>query len=393
MTMDAEFYKHFEDRFRGRPEVIRERLSVYLPFIEPLKAIHGDGGLLAVDLGCGRGEFLKLLQENGLDATGVDLDDAMLESCRTRGLTVHKQDAVSFLQGLPDESQVLISSIHMVEHIPPGSVMKLVQEALRVLKPGGLMILETPNPENIRVGTADFYLDPTHVKPLPPPLLAFLPEYAGFEQVKIVRLQGSREAVTSQKPDIIHLFNGVSRDYAVIARKPAGRPMPDDDPLKKLFNTEFGLILEQVATAYNHTVENSMREKANEIAEERLMPVMERVEQAQIRMERAQDKLANDLNQDRIMVHRWKLVAEDAQKKLDAVYTSYSWRVTKPLRWVLDLLAGRRTGGENRVASPDDHHILDMKAPEKSGRQHMSPEVQCMYQRIMQAVASHRGAS
>ena len=121
-----------------------------------------------------------LLTEAGFNARGVDLDDEMLSPCRDRGLSVSVGDALSCLRDLPDASQVVVSGFHLVEHIPFSDLQMLIQEAMRVLKPAGLLILETPNPENLVVGTCSFYLDPTYPRPIPPGLLEFLPEVQGF---------------------------------------------------------------------------------------------------------------------------------------------------------------------------------------------------------------------
>ena len=186
-NINERFYRAFEDRFRGSREVIKSRLTVYLPFIEPLQEIYDV--CRATDLGCGRGEWLELITEAGVTAHGVDLDDGMLAACRERNLSVETGDAISFLKSLPDQSQAIISGFHIIEHIAFSDLRVLVQEAFRVLKPAGLLILETPNPENIVVSSTSFHLDPSHIKPIPPQLLAFLTEYYGFYRNKILRLQ------------------------------------------------------------------------------------------------------------------------------------------------------------------------------------------------------------
>src|SRR5215469_3508512 len=135
------FYRAFEERFRGSREAIRSRLQIYLPFIEPLKSI--DDHPAAVDIGCGRGEWLELVTNNGFDARGVDLDEGMLEACYENGLRATKEDGIAFLEKLPNESQLIVSGFHIAEHLPFAQLQILIQQALRVLKPGGLLILET----------------------------------------------------------------------------------------------------------------------------------------------------------------------------------------------------------------------------------------------------------
>ncbi|UUZ66973.1 class I SAM-dependent methyltransferase [Polaromonas sp. P2-4] len=185
--MSQDFYRALEEKFRGSREEIKSRLHVYLPFARALFKLYSS--VSAVDLGCGRGEWLELLDAEGIEAQGIDLDGAMLESCHALGLRAEIGDAISLLKRLPDESQCIVSGFHIAEHLAFADLQTLVQESLRVLKPAGLLILETPNPENIAVGTSNFYLDPTHQRPLPPLLLAFLPEHYGFGRVKTLRLQ------------------------------------------------------------------------------------------------------------------------------------------------------------------------------------------------------------
>jgi O-antigen chain-terminating methyltransferase len=218
-TRTDAFYRAFEERFRGSRELISERLLAYLPFLEPLKAV--DRRPAAVDLGCGRGEWLELLAASGFDAKGIDLDDGMLSACSERGLPAQKGDAVAFLEQIDDESLAIVSGFHIAEHLPFPRLEALVRQASRVLKPGGLLILETPNPENFHVASLTFYYDPTHRKPLPPALLAFLTEYHGFARSKIVRLQESRELLHAQTALLGDVLGGASQDYAVVAQKPA----------------------------------------------------------------------------------------------------------------------------------------------------------------------------
>ena len=138
-----DFYIAFENRYRGSRELIKQRQTSYLPYIAPLKTVYPN--LKAIDLGCGRGEWLELLKENGVDASGVDLDDAMLSSCIASNLKVKKIDAISALQELPNASLHIISGFHIAEHLPFEQLIELIHQALRVLSPGGLLILETPN--------------------------------------------------------------------------------------------------------------------------------------------------------------------------------------------------------------------------------------------------------
>jgi len=250
-TAHEGFYRAFEDRFRGSRELIRSRLRIYLPFIQPLKSI--DDHPAAVDLGCGRGEWLELLAENGFDARGVDLDEGMLAACRENGLRVMKDDAIAFLKTLPNESQSIVSAFHIAEHLLFSELQMLVEQALRVLKPAGLLILETPNPENIRVSSVTFFFDPTHRHPLPVELLSFLPEYYGFGRIKVVRLQEDRDLLEAQVASLDQVLNSASADYAIIAQKAAERDVArlfDSE-----FNKNFGLSVHDLTRRFDRRLE------------------------------------------------------------------------------------------------------------------------------------------
>jgi len=275
--MNNDFYRVFEEKFRGSRELIKTRLQIYLPFIEPLKEIYPNATV--IDLGCGRGEWLELLGEHGFSVQGVDIDEQMLAVSQGLGLNVRLGDALASLKELDDESQVIVSSFHMVEHIPFKVLQELISESLRVLKPAGLLILETPNPENISVSTVNFYIDPTHLKPIPPQLLAFLPEYFGFGRIKILRLQESALITNSRPVNLLEIFNNVSPDYAVVAQKPAeGKWF---DLTEKAFTFEYGITLEYLVNKYEQQI---------------------------------------------------KFELEHLNKELQAIHSSKSWQITRPLR-------------------------------------------------------------
>ena len=183
-VLDA-MYVGFEDDFRGVRAEIKRRLSAYLPL---LPTGIGSSFAPAVDLGCGRGEWLELLKEHDLIVTGVDLNRVMAESCREQGLAVVEADALTYLREQSDGSLGLITGFHIIEHLPLRALIALFDEALRVLKPGGMVIFETPNPENLVVGACNFYMDPTHRNPMPPAMTQFLVEARGFVRVEIRRM-------------------------------------------------------------------------------------------------------------------------------------------------------------------------------------------------------------
>lgn len=295
--MKDSFYSAFESEHRGSRELIKSRQKIYNDFILALADIYPQSK--ACDLGCGRGEWLELLSEAGFDAIGVDLDEGMLSYCHDLGLNVIQQDVIEFLKSLDDDSVSLISSFHLIEHIGFENVKILVQEALRVLKPDGLLILETPNCENIIVGTHHFYLDPTHVSPIPSELLSFLTRYSGFKRNKIIRLQGDPSVTTNDSLQLIDIFERVSKDYGLIAQK-AG-PESILEKFDNIFSKEYGVSMNMAVAEFSSQLNSAFNDMKNSII-----------------------KLENK--------------TDDLESQLKILYSSFSWRVTAPLRFLKRLL-------------------------------------------------------
>lgn len=365
--MSSDFYRTFEEKFRGPRELVKSRLRVYLPFLRPLRGSFSTA--LAVDLGCGRGEWLELLYEQGFEAEGVDLDDGMLAACRDLGLKVQTGDALGYLTALPDDSQAIVSGFHLVEHIPFQVLLQLVAEALRVLKPGGLLILETPNPENIIVGATNFYIDPTHHRPIPPPLLAFIPEHVGFKRTRVLRLQEADDLRNNPTPCLLEVLNGVSPDYAVVSQKEG--PIEIYRALNTPFEADCGLTLAVLAERYQQQSENRYAEGQNEFQHlrELVQHAQSLAEQAENRAQRAEARIRLELMRAEREIKQANAQAGDALARLEALTreiaavknnifdvqqandhhrllaeqrgneiepmcASRSWELTAPLRWL-----------------------------------------------------------
>jgi O-antigen chain-terminating methyltransferase len=218
-TLDA-FYVSFEDQFRGSRAEIKERLKIYLPLFE--RAGIGTASMPILDVGSGRGEWLELLQEKNLRASGVDLNRVLVAQCRERQLNVIEDDVMHYLRALPDESLGAVTGFHLVEHLPIETLIKMLDETVRVVKPGGVVIFETPNPQNVLVGSCNFYFDPTHRNPLPAPIMQFLVESRGFARVEIINLNPSEAERVLGETDLIKRFNQYfygPMDYAVVGWK------------------------------------------------------------------------------------------------------------------------------------------------------------------------------
>ena len=216
------YYLTLESVFRGDPARIRAQLEAdYLELLVNARGEAGDGP--CVDLGCGRGEWLDIVRDHGFAARGVDLNPAMAMAAIASGHEVIVGDALAFLRRLPGDSVLAISAFHLAEHLDFPTLFRVVAECRRVLKPRGLLILETPNPENIWVATHTFHHDPTHGNPLTPTSLEFLVNHHGLETVAVLRLHPyPAEARLPGNDPVSERLNAMTcggQDFAVVAKK------------------------------------------------------------------------------------------------------------------------------------------------------------------------------
>lgn len=223
-ALSEDMYLAFEKRFRGSRSRIREQLSIYWPVIS---ADFPPDQLHVLDIGCGRGEWLQYLGENGARAKGVDLNQAAVNQCRQSGLAAETADAMAFLQSVPEAGFQAVTGFHIIEHMAFAQAFALMDEIYRVLAPGGTMIFETPNPTNLLVSACDFYRDPGHIRPVHPDTALFAAQYRGFEQCGIYLVEQQPGAgcrlvdFDTWRFDVIAHYIEIPRDYALIARKPA----------------------------------------------------------------------------------------------------------------------------------------------------------------------------
>ncbi len=223
--INDDIYLAFEDKFRGSQEIIKERLKKYVAIIEEIDQKNNHDHTNVLDIGCGRGEWLELLKENRFVYLGIDVNQTMINVCKEKNLNVQCTDALSYLKVQKGESYYAITGFQIAEHLKPEELTEMVQEAYRILKPGGVAIFETPNPENLIVGACNFYYDSTHNRPIPPERLRFLAEYVGFAKVELLR-SNPYNAIDEQKLDnaneemmkIVQFFNNMC-DYAIVAYK------------------------------------------------------------------------------------------------------------------------------------------------------------------------------
>lgn len=307
--MSDNFYRAFEDLHRGQRNDIIRRLQVYLPFVIPVAKSHPQAYCL--DLGCGRGEWLQILTEHGLQVQGVDLDTDMLAAAQALSLPVRLVDAIQALEEASDESIAVLSAFHLVEHVSFENLQKLVLQAQRVLVPGGLLIMETPNPDNMQVATSNFYLDPSHIKPIPSQLLSFVAQHAGFARTKVLGLQESPALRYQSQVQLQDVLAGASPDYAVIAQKAGG--ISGDEQLEAAFERDYGLSTADLAKTYARQQVSTIRRLEMEIND-----------LTQVHKQSCEQILAAQTQTD-------LLVAQ-----IQAVEKSALFRLGRPLQWMLD---------------------------------------------------------
>jgi len=170
-------YVGFEDQFRGAPEEIAARLAGYVESFASASDV--------LDVGCGRGEFLALLQARGVRARGIDVNDSMVEVCVQKGLEASKADALEYLRAQPPGSLGGLLAAQVVEHLDPSYLTSLLDAAYVALRPGAPIVLETINPACWFAFFESYVRDITHVRPLHPDTLKFLLQASGFSGVEI----------------------------------------------------------------------------------------------------------------------------------------------------------------------------------------------------------------
>ena len=211
-------YFSLEDVLRGTPEQIKEEVKVYLPVLQKA-GISSD----ILDVGCGRGEWLQVLRQEGFQARGIDTNRILVQQCKELLLDVEEREALSYLESLSDGGLNAVTAFHFAEHLPLETLVQFLDEVGRTLRPGGLIILETPNPENLLVGSCNFYLDPTHKNPIPIPTMKLLLEARGFrceDVLKLHAVSSTKIEVKDQLTSHLNHFLYGPMNYAVVARKP-----------------------------------------------------------------------------------------------------------------------------------------------------------------------------
>jgi 2-polyprenyl-3-methyl-5-hydroxy-6-metoxy-1,4-benzoquinol methylase len=203
----------FAERFRGSEASVKERQQMY--------AARFQGVSNILDIGCGRGEMLEVFREANIEAHGIDLNDDAIALCRHKGLSTEKADLFAYLASMPDSALGGVVCCQVVEHLPADRLPEFIRLAHAKLRVGSMLAIETPNPECLAIFATHFYLDPTHQHPVPPALLSFYLEEAGFGRIEVERLYPAIDTMPSlsELPGTFRKELFGSLDYAIFATK------------------------------------------------------------------------------------------------------------------------------------------------------------------------------
>ena len=206
-------YSKFAERFRGTEEYVKAGQQLYLPYFEGCRNV--------LDIGCGRGEFLEVMRDASIPARGIDVGAESVAVCRLKGLDAEIADVFPYLASIGEGTLDGIFCSQVVEHLPPERLPEMIRLCAERLARGGVIVIETPNPECLAIFGTHFYLDPTHTRPVPHPLLMFYLEEYGVGLMQLRRLSPAVETMPSlaSLPDDFRGAFFDALDYAVIGRK------------------------------------------------------------------------------------------------------------------------------------------------------------------------------
>jgi trans-aconitate methyltransferase len=232
-SVDSVTYVQFEDRFRGSQHEIRARVEDYVPILASASDV--------IDIGCGRGELLALLKERRISARGVDSNAAMVELCRSRGLSVEQGDGLSYLQRQTDNSLGGLTAIQVVEHFAPAYLVSFLETAFHKMRPGAPLLLETINPACWMAFFETYLRDLTHRQPLHPDTLKHLVQASGFTNVDV---QFRAPVADADRLDKVHDSSGVpTADMARPLSELAGAINAHADKLNRLLFSSMDYVV------------------------------------------------------------------------------------------------------------------------------------------------------
>ncbi len=237
--LSPEEYLKFEETFRGNSQVIAKKQSRYLPYFKDCKKV--------LDVGCGKGDFLQLLKDNGIGAFGVDSNQEMVSYCRGKRLEVIKDDVFHYLHSIKDASLDGIFACQFIEHIEPDKFEYFIQLGHRKLEPHSFMVVETINPACSYAFLNTFILDLTHKRAIHPLALKFLFQLAGFKEIETIFLSAIPPDMKLKEISIPEQLNTKYKKWLSIFNR-------NVDRINKLFlsHQEYAVIGKKLHREYNN---------------------------------------------------------------------------------------------------------------------------------------------
>ncbi len=316
--MDENFYLRFENLHRGDSKTLLAKFRVYEPIISLICNETNNPKFL--DIGCGNGEFSTFISSFGGDVIGIEKNSAYLKGENNKILLVHS-DALTWLKRQDDSSFDFVSAIHVIEHLEFSYLYEMVGEIKRVLKENGIILFETPNPDNVTVATKNFYTDPTHLRLIPSSLLSFVIKDHGFS---VTHKWGVNESPHVEKSTCIYdVIGGASPDYTIfglvkenafggklenVLRSAKGRSTKEmSDLFEARYQHDYSIISKELKKIENKIFEQNCyyRDQMYEVSKEIVR-----------------------------LRHAFEL-------EISSIYKSKSWKITAPLRFVAN---GLRVG-------------------------------------------------
>jgi O-antigen chain-terminating methyltransferase len=293
-----ENYIEFENQFRGSRESILERLDQYRGVLAYIKEEYPRAK--ALDLGCGRGEWLQKCQQYELSAQGIDASSSMIKYCKKEGLNACKGNIFKIMPHLKSNCYSLITAFHIIEHLENDRITKLLYEAERLLKKNGIMIIEMPSIDNIYVSTDSFYLDETHINKIHPKLLIYKLSLHGFKSTELNYINGEPEE--KQNHLMRKLFYNVGQDVSIVACKKTTLPKLRGEkgitdsivkyPEKRVIISEIDFYLEKSIKLLNQ-----VSQQIEEETTKREMQLLIQADQLQAKINQQADQLQAKIDQ------------------------------------------------------------------------------------------------
>ena len=314
--MDKYFYLRFEDLHRGEKAEIINRFKKYERILYSL-AEKSDAPTF-LDLGCGRGEFLSYLASLKITATGIEKNISLAPEKLDKSVEIIEGDALSWIRNTKDNSYDFISAIHVIEHLEFQYFYELTREIKRVLKKNGVVLFETPNPDNLLVATSNFYVDPTHLRLIPQKLVEFVLNDTGFYKTFS---WGVNESATRPKiPKVSDILGGSSPDYAIFG---LANHTPLSSKIEEVLSEKKGRTTKELCDSFEERYLKDYTE------------LMER-------QKKIEDNIyvQNCFHRDQYIKVTQEIyrVRDIFENELERIYSSRSWKITTPLRQIARLI-------------------------------------------------------